>query len=251
MGWVRCATAVLLAVVALTACGTGSPPRGRTGTTDDAVPVTAEVFAGEYGVEVGVRVWFTEDRVLTRARVLWAGGQADARVYPDDGTSPDQPPDPLALPAGTRALLQGSVLVACPDTPTALLFEVDSDSDGGSHTDRYLVDEPERVARAFARWCRRPAVLHVTRVRESPEGAYVVTVELTNPGPHAVLLSAEPSLGDGTAWEGAQVVVPAGTRTALTVRGHGPPRCAARPPWAEGHLLVDGRPIRPAGGDWC
>lgn len=256
MGSVPYAAATVLAVVtltgALTGCGDDSPPRGRDTTPNaDAVPVLAEVFASEYGVRIGIRVTFPDDRVLTDARLVWDGGSTEVTPYPLDGTDPDRPPEDLHLPAGTPALLEGTVLAPCPDTPSVLVFTVESSADGSTHVDHFRADGSDRIAHGFAAWCRRPVTLHVSGTSASPDGDYTLTVELSNPGPRSVLLRSEPSRLGRTVWESAQVVAPAGSRTALTIRGHGPPECRATPPWEGDHLRVDGHPIRPADGDWC
>ena len=250
---VRCVAATVVAVGALAGCGDDSRPRGRDTTPiADAAPMAAEVFTSEYGVRVGIHVAFAEDRVLTDVRLQWAGGSTEVSPYPVDvGYDSDHPPRPVPVAAGTQVLLEGTVLAPCPDTPSTLVFQARSTGAGGPWTDRYLVDDADTLGPAFAAWCRRPPTLWATGMSETPDGASRLTVMLSNPGPEAVRLESA-AVDDGdTSWGAAEVVVPAGTMTSLTIRGHGPSRCAIAPPWEDDHLLLDGRPIRPARDDWC
>lgn len=252
MGRVR-RTGAVLAALALAACGT--EPSTRSGTdpvTDDAQPAAARVHTSEYGVRVGIEVGFAEDRVLVDIRLTWAGGSTEASAYPlDVGYDSDHPPEPVPVAAGTHVLLEGTVLAPCPDTPSTLVFEARSTGAGGPRTDHYLVDDADTLGPAFAAWCRRSPTLWATGGSNTPDGDYRLTVALSNPGPEAVRLESA-AVDDGdTSWRAAAVVAPAGTITSLTIRGHGPSRCAIAPPWEDGHLRLDGRPVRPAVDDWC
>ena len=55
-----------------------------------------------------------------------------------------------------------------------------------------------------------------------------------------------------SSWQETTVVVPAGSLTQMTITGHGPPDCAATPPWETGHVrTADGDVLRPEDDDWC
>ncbi|GAA4082297.1 hypothetical protein [Nocardioides kongjuensis] len=253
MGRVRYAAAALLVVGLLAGCGDDPPPRGRVTTpVAGAAPAAAEASTSEYGVRVAITVGYAEDRVLDDVRLVWAGGSTSGSSYPVDvGYDSDHPPEPVPVAAGTQVLLEGTVLAPCPDTPSRVVFEVRSTGAGGPRTDRHPVDDEDTLGPAFAAWCRRSPTVWATGGSETPEGDYRVSVAVSNPGPETVRVESD-AVDDGeTSWRAAAVVVPAGTITSLTIRGHGPSQCATTPPWEDGHLRVDGRPVRPTVDDWC
>ncbi len=248
----------LLAALLTAACGaegstTADDPPDPVLVTDGAVEVPAKLSNTQYGIQVAIVVGYDEDRVVSDARLLWDGGSDDdIGLWPLDGSEPDRPPETLDLPTGTEMLLAGNLLAACPDVPDVLVFEVESRIGDDERTDRYLPESSRKLERAFATWCEQPVLMSVTGSRSTPEGDYEVTMEFSNPGPDsATVVSEAVTLGE-TTWEEGTVEVPAGTRTSMTVSGHGPPECRVTAPWQEGHVLVDGEPIRPEYDDgWC
>lgn len=232
----------------LAGCGTGS----GSSTSPDETPVQAEYYVSEYGVRVGINADFDQPREITDARLLWDDQSDEIGLYPTDGTDPGTPPDSITVKPGTPALLEGDVVAACPEAPGLPVFEVVSRHEGAEHTDRFVPDEPSGFENAFAKWCRRSVSMDVTGSTASPEGDYELRVEFSNPGPSAVEIVSE-SVEDGTStWQRASVVVPAGSIKPMKILGHGPPECAARPPWETGHVRADGDIITPlADSGWC
>ena len=211
----------------------------------DARPTTVEYFASEYGVRLGVRVGFSEDRRVTGARLSWEGGSDEVGLYPLDGTDPDVPPETLDLPRGVQVLLEGSVLSACPEAPSLPVFEVETVHEGEQVTERYVPREPAKFEEAFEQWCALPFIVTLARSSSAPDGDCTYTLRLHNPGPATVDVVSESVTGGGWAWEHSKTAVPAGTLGSLTIHGHGAPPQA---PWESGHLLADGHPIAPGGG---
>ena len=76
-------------------------------------------------------------------------------------------------------------------------------------------------------------------------------LEISNPGPAAASDVLEPTTGATGTWRGARTTAAPGEVTRLSVTGRGPVDCDIDPPWADDHLLVDGRPVRPDGEEWC
>jgi hypothetical protein len=211
----------------------------------DATPVASEYFTSEYGVQVGVRVGYAEDRRLTGARLVWEGGSDEVALYPLDGTDPEPTPETLDLPRGVQVSLEGHVLAACPEIPSLPVFEVQTVRAGTEITERYLPDDSTKFEDAFERWCELPFIVTLARSTFTPEGDCTYGLRLHNPGPSTVTVVSEQASGGDWVWESSEVEVPAGTIGSLTVRGHGAP---PGPPWESGHLHADGQPIAPGGG---
>ncbi|MBS4752236.1 hypothetical protein KG112_05365 [Nocardioides sp. zg-ZUI104] len=213
-----------------------------------AVPIAAAVRSEPFGVRLEVQVRFGEDRVVTGARLHWAGGSADVvRRLPGPDAEPAD--GDLDLQAGTPMLLAGTVLAPCPDLPTPVVFEVDSTEGGTRRTDRFVAEETEALTSAFERWCRQPASVRFARSEVTRDGDYTVVLDVVNPGPVAAIVTfAGTSIAD-TTWEPAFLVVEAGTRRVLRLRGHGPPGCLAVPPAGGGRLRIDDRTVQLP--DWC
>ena len=211
----------------------------------DATPVATEYFASEYGVRVGVRVEFSEDRRLTGARLVWDGGSEKVALYPLDGTDPEPPPETLDLPQGVQVSLEGSVVAACPDAPSLPVFEVLTVRDGKEITERYTPNGTSKFEDAFQQWCELPFIVTMTGSRSTPEGECTYWLRLHNPGPFPVVVVSQTVSGGNWSWESARSAVPAGTIGSVTIRGHGGPPQA---PWESGHLLANGQPIAPGDG---
>jgi hypothetical protein len=210
-----------------------------------ATPVKAEYFTSEYGVRMGVRVEFPEDRRVTSARLVWEGGADDVALYPVDGTDPEPAPKTIDLPQGVQVLLEGNVMAACPEVPSTPVFEVQTVRAGTQTTERYLPDDPAKFEAAFKQWCELPFAVTLTGSTYTPEGDCTYVLSLHNPGPDVVKVVAEEATGADWVWEASEVEVPAGTIGSLTIRGHGEPPAA---PWDSGLLLANGQPIAPGGG---
>jgi hypothetical protein len=241
--WLSCVVLSVCCSCGLAACAT---PVDRSAAEDfDAIPIASEYFASEYGVRVGVRIGFSEDRRLTGARLVWGEESEEVALYPLDGTDPEPPPKTLDLPQGVEVLLEGSVVAACPDAPALPLFEVQTVRRGEEITERYTPNEASRFVEAFQEWCGLPFMVTLTGSRKTPEGECTYWLRLHNPGPSTVVVVSEEVSGGPWVWESARAAVPAGTIGSVTIRGHGDPPTA---PWESGHLLADGRPIVPGGG---
>jgi len=215
--------------------------------------VRAEYFSSAFGVRVGIRVGFEETRVVTEARLVWDGHADEVALYPDDGTDPDVAPESITVEPGMQPTYEGILLAACPDLPSAPVFEIDSTDSAGKHTDRFRPDNLDDFAKAFDEWCARPVSMEVRQSSVSIDGAYEIRLMISNPGPAAVQVVAEGYSDGDTTWETAEVIVPGGTITPMTVLGHGPRHCrTVLPPWGTGHMLADGVPLTPEyGGTWC
>ena len=213
----------------LAACGTATDQSTDQGL--DAKPKASEYFVSEYGVQVGVRVGFAEDRRLTGARLVWETGSEEVGLYPLDGTDPEPPPDTLDLPQGVKVLLEGNVLAACPDVPSLPVFEVQTVRAGEEITERYVPNEPTKFADAFDQWCELPFIVTAGRARSTPEGDCTYWLRLHNPGPSTVAVVSEGMSGGHWVWESSRAAVPAGTIGSLIIRGHGAP---PRAPWESG-----------------
>jgi hypothetical protein len=238
----------LCVVGALAGCGTAGHSPG----TADGTPIDADYFVSEHGVRVGIRVGFDQAREITAARMLWDRHADAVALYPLDGTDPDVALDSIDLEAGSEALLEGRVAAKCPRKPSTPVFEVVSRYGGERHTERFVPSRPGEFADAWAQWCERSVSMIIKGSTVSPEGDYELRVEFTNPGPGPVEIRSA-RVTDGTStWRAAEVVVPGGSTAPLTIEGHGPPACAAVPPWETGHVLADGVPIAPPTDEgWC
>ena len=174
--------ALLVSTAVLVGCGSASD---RSSADPGGVTrVSADYNAGNWGVMVGIRVAFAEDRRVTGARLTWDGGHDDIAPYPLDGTDPDAPLESIDLPAGTGVLLEGSVLAACPEAPPLPVFEVQTVVDGKKVTDRYTPDDPTLFDDAFAEWCQVPFTMTVAGSEVTPGGDYTLWLQLHNPAPY-------------------------------------------------------------------
>ena len=152
--------------------------------------VSADYFAHESGVRVGIRVAFAQDLRVSAARLVWDGGSSDISPYPLDGTDPDVALEFLDLAAGDGVLLEGLVLSACPDPPAApLVFEVPTVVDGEKVLRRYTPDDPSLFEKAFAEFCEFPVTGRPSLSEVTPEGDITVTLTIVNPGPGTVTSS--------------------------------------------------------------
>ncbi len=241
---------LLLALVAGCSGTAGSEPTPP----DEATPVRATYFVDAGGVQVGIQVAYAETREVTEARFVWAGHSDEVALYPDDGTDPDVAPDSITVEPGMRPTYEGRLLAACPDLPSMPVFEIDSTNGSGTRTDRYRPDNLDDFAQAFDEWCGRPVTMDVRGWTVTPEGDYEARLEFSNPGPAAVEVVSQAYSDGVTAWEEAAVTVPGGSRTPLTVPGHGPSNCRGlAPPWETGHIVADGVPLAApeSGASWC
>ena len=237
-------TAVLLALSACAAQPEGPP-------TIALRSSATEYFVSEYGVRVGIRVDFPQDRTVTGARLVWSGGSDEISPYPLDGTDPDVPLETLELAAGTAVLLEGNVVAPCPSAPDVPIFEVDSLLEGNERTDRYRPGDPGGFDKAFFEWCERPTTMNVRGSQITPQGRYELYLQFSNPGPGTVTIESRAVTRGASRWRPAQLDVPAGAVEQMTVVGHGPPECMATPPWVTGDVLANGTPIKPADGEFC
>lgn len=235
----------------LAACGSSAATSGhRDAHTVELV--SADYYVSEYGVRVGVRVRFPEDRTVTGARLVTADGARTVSPYPEDGSDYDAPLRRFHLPAGTRILLEGQVTKGCPAVPDLPVFEVVSRLEGERHVDRYRPDDRSAFVDAFRGWCRRGVSVTGISSGATPAGDYRVSLDFTNPGPPAVDIVSEAFQQAGARWRRSSVMVPAGEQAQLVLHGHGAPECRIVTPWATGHVLVDGVPLPPgAVEDWC
>jgi hypothetical protein len=248
----RSAPAPLLAFVGLvaavpTSCGSGGAIAEDSG---DGTAIHADYYADEHGVRVGIKVGYSEVREVTSARLVAGDESVDASLYPLDGTDPDVEPKSVVLAPGDRVLLEGTLLVACSGAPETPVFEVASEANGARRVDRFTPADAAAYQQAVDEWCDRPVTMNVTGMSATPEGDYELHVEFSNPGPEPVKVTSEEVDDGSSTWQEATTVVPAGT-TQMTIHGHGPPDCAATPPWESGHVRADGEVIRPAAGGWC
>lgn len=240
----------VLAVSALTSCGTASV---WADVLPGAVRIDADYYVSEYGVRVGIRAGYPESRVVTEARLVTRDGSVAVPLYPLDGTDPDEPPESVTLGPGDQVLLEGALLARCPSTRDLPVFEVVSHATGAGseRTDRFAPADVRGYQRAVKAWCSRPLTMHVTGSSVTPEGDYTLHVELSNPHPDPVTVTSEQVVGSSS-WQEATVVVPGGSIEQMTIHGHGPPECAATPPWETGDVRADGRVITPKDSDgWC
>jgi hypothetical protein len=244
-----CVVLSLICCCATAACGNAQEQSA--GHRGDATPVAAEYYASEYGVRVGVRVTFPEDRRVTGAHFIWDGRSQKVPLYPLDGTDPDSPPETLDLAHGVGLLLEQTVVAPCPDAPSLPVFEVSSVRDGQKITERYTPKDTPKFRNAFQQWCGMPFVISLAGMESTPDGDCTYWLTLHNPGPFTVVVVSEGHSAASWAWQSAKATVPAGTIGRLTLHGHGDPPKA---PWESGHLLANGRPIGPGGGkqntDW-
>ena len=244
--WALLPTLCVMSVLA--GCGTG----GDSAANAVPTPVHAKYYVSEYGVRIGISAEFDQTREITDARLLWDDQSDEIGFYPTDGTDPETPPDSITVQPGDPALLEGRLVAACPDAPNLPVFEVVSRYEGAEHTDRFVPDEQRGFENAFAKWCRRPVSMHVARSSVTPEGDYELRVEFTNPGPSPVQVVSESVEDAKSTWQRASVIVPAGSTRPLRIFGHGPPECAALPPWDTGHVRADGEIVTPSeGNEWC
>ncbi|QKE03199.1 hypothetical protein [Nocardioides marmotae] len=240
--------AVVIGVAGLTSCASGG---AAVRDADGGTRIQADFYASEHGVRVGIKVGYPESREVTDARLSTGEESVHASLYPLDGTDPDREPASVSLAPGDQVLIEGVLLVPCAGPGTTPVFEVVSESQGAERTDYFTPANLETYEQAVAEWCARPLTMNVTGATVTPDGDYELRVELSNPGPEPVTVtSAEVSSGSST-WQETTVTVPAGTIEPMVIRGHGPPECAATPPWESGHVRADGEIIRPASDGWC
>jgi hypothetical protein len=238
----------LCVVSVLAGCGTASDSASNAEETQ----VKATYFVSQYGVRVGISAEFDQTREITDARLLWDDQSDEIGLYPTDGTDPGTPPDSITVQPGEPTLLEGDVVAACPEEPSLPVFEVVSRYEDAEHTDRFVPAEPSSFKNAFAKWCRRSVSMHVTGSSATPEGDYELRVEFANPGPFPVEMISERVEDATSTWQRASVIVPAGSIKRLTILGHGPPECAAVPPWETGHVRADGEIVTPSEDNgWC
>lgn len=237
----------LVVALALSACAVKPEP-----TTSIALRANAtQYFVSEFGVRVGIRLDFPQDRLITGARMMWTGGSDKVKPWPLDGSNPVRPPDTLELPAGEEVLLEGSVVAPCPASPGVPILQVDSEVEGEKRTDRFRPGDSTGFDRAFFDWCRRPVTMVIQGSSWEPGGDSKLHLDISNPGPGTVsVVSRAVTQGDNT-WKPMQVDVPPGAIERLTIEGHTPELCAATPPWETGDLLANGTPIEPGGDGWC
>ena len=245
-----CCTA-LVASLALAGCGSASDVSSAD--PGAVTRVRADYYASLWGVSVGIRVAFARSLTVTGARMIWEGGHYDVAPYPLDGSDPDVPLESIDLPGGTGVLLEGSVLAACPDAPSPPVFEVDTVTHGDKDTVRYTPDDPALFENAFAQWCAVPVSMSVAGSTLTPEGEITVRSRFHNPGPTSVSVVSEAVPEGVTTWEASALDVPPGSIKIMTVHGHGPQDCAGPTPWETGHVLAEGRPVKPDVGydEWC
>jgi hypothetical protein len=203
---------------------------------------------------VGIRVGYDDARTVTAARLVVGDHAEDTSLYPLDGSDPDVPPETVRLGRGDQVLLENSLLVSCTGDPETPVYEVDSEANGVERTDRFRPANAAGYRKAVAEWCARPVTMDPTGSSATPDGVYEIYVQFSNPGPDAVTVTVDGVEDDTSTWDEATLLVPGGSIEKLTLHGHGPPDCAATPPWETGHVRVDGEVIQPDpdhGDTWC
>ncbi len=237
----------LVVALGLSACAAKEEPTPSIALRSSAT----QHFVSEFGVRVGIRLDFPQDRVITGARMVWAGGSDKVSPWPLFGDDPNRPPDTLAVPAGAEVLLEGSVVAPCPASPGVPIFTVDSEVAGEPRTDRYRPGDSTDFDRAFFEWCKQPVTMVVQGSSWTPDGTSELQLDVSNPGPGTVtVVSREVTEGEST-WKPTQLDVPAGAIEHLTIEGHSPDVCTSTPPWETGDLLANGTPIQPEGDGLC
>ena len=207
----------------------------------DSTPFTVHV--DEYGVLLGIRPAFSEDRLLT-------GGTITVNGMPDEGVSfwsrkfDDHfpPPDPFPVRADERVLIEGRVDPACDDDSDVPVIAVWSRTRYGSErVDHYRPDSLTEYREAVTTWCAMGASVIVGGSTQHPNGDFTVTLNLFNPTSEPVTVESAAMTLDGTTWRSASIVVAAHSREDLVLRGHGE-GCSSENPWSTGRVTIDGVP---------
>lgn len=232
----------------LTSCAGGDVPSTQ---AREVTTVKAEYFVNEYGVRVGIRVGFPEARKVTGARLVAADETVDLSLYPLDGTDPDRTPETLSPARGERVLLEGSLLDLCSGATETPVFEVDYELNGENRNDYFGPANHAGYQRAVDQWCDRALTMMVTGSSVTLAGVYELNVEFSNPGPDPEDVTSAQVDDGSTSWQEVAVVVPGGSIEQMTIRGEGPPECAATPPRESGHVRSEGKVLLPISDGWC
>ena len=247
-----CSFGVGLLVAIAAGCGTA------TGTEPGAAGPSGKPTVGEYatwfgGVRVGVRVAFDKNVHIAAAKLVSGSRSQPIGIYPlTGGTDPEPPPKSLDVGAGDQVLLEGELGVRCDGTrQPPPVFEVSTTSAQQTIQERFVPSNSKDFRRTIAKWCARPPAAMSRNVRSYPDGRYAVLLEISNPGPAAAQVILRSSNGAKGTWRAAQTTAAAGQVTQLSVTGRGPVDCGIDPPWANNHLLIDGRAVQPDDEEWC
>ena len=93
----------LVVALGLSACAAKPEPTPSIALRSNAT----QYSVSEFGVRVGIRLDFPQDRLITGARMVWVGGSDEVNPWPLFGDDPNRPPETLELPAGAEVLLEG------------------------------------------------------------------------------------------------------------------------------------------------
>lgn len=235
-----CVVAMLgTAAVALS----GSGPDAAPDLVSDSDSTPFNVHVDEYGVHLGIRPDFSEDRLFT-------GGAITVNGTPDDGVSfwsrkfDDHfpPPDPFPVGADERVLIEGRVDPVCDENSDVPVITVWSRTQHGSQrVDHYRPDSLTDYREAVATWCAMGASVIVGGSTQHPDGDFTVTLNIFNPTSEPVTVESGTMTLDGTTWEPASKVVAAQDRDELVLHGHGE-GCSSENPWSTGRVTIDGVP---------
>jgi hypothetical protein len=242
-------TALVLAAGTVAGCGTVRHPAGNThGPVEVRLPME---FTSDFGaVRMGVRVDFEKDLRISAVHLLWSGESQRIGIYPLSGDADPEPaPTSMDLAAGDQVLLEGNIAPRCGEAIGPLpTFVVRT---AGRVHQRFVPSNTAELEHTVASWCAQGPTVRSGNVTSFPDGRYRVTLEVSNPGPQAAVVTLKSSAGARGSWNAAHLSARPGRTSELVVTGRGPKECRVDAPWKDGHLFVDGRPVRLPLEDWC
>ncbi len=253
-GLIALAVAVGLGSVAALALSDSGTQGGRQAATQSK---KMDVFVSEFGVRVGMQTTFDEAVTLS-SPALRAGALHDkASLWPEDDKDHEgEDLDPLKLAAGTPVLVEGQLRPDCDgsDPGTNIVFSVQVRRAGGPvATSQFSASHTQFLRNATKTWCALGPRVRVHRSSIAPNGAAIVHLVLTNPGPDTISVEIPAYADKQVSWSPASASVPEGEDVDVVVRGANI-QCqrGEKGSWLEGRMRIDGKPFVVSSDDgWC
>jgi len=245
VGLVALGVAVGLGSVAALALSDSGTTAGRGAATQSK---KMDVYVDEFGVRVGMQTTFDEAVTLS-SPILRAGALHDrASLWPEDDKDHEfEDLDPLTLAAGTPVLIEGKLRPDCDgsDPGSEVLFSVKvRTGDEPAATSRFSASNSQLLRGATKKWCALGPHVRVHRSSVAPNGAAIIRLVLTNPGPDAISVEIPAYATPHVSWTAASASVPEGEDVDLVVRGTNI-QCqrGEEASWLEGRMRIDGKPF--------
>jgi hypothetical protein len=239
-----------------TSIKSSTPIKSPTGIRS-ANQIMMTTYTSEYGIRLGITLRYPQDRVLKSPSVTVGDLKGDGWLDPFDGPERDgNALAPLSLPAGSKVLDEATLKPACKDVQLSppIQFSVPATLPSGKKVvDKLVPSNPEAYEPAIRLWCKIGVAVQAGGGSSGDDGEARVALLIGNYSSEPITVEM-PALSDGGAtWKAVSATVPAGQKVWRTVEGSGAYcNTGQKLPWADGRILVNGKPLTvPVADVWC